>query len=835
MKKLRLDDLKHFPAIIAAPAMALGIVFNDSHPLPLWFLIPASLGSLSLITLLAISEKRKFIPLLAAIAAFCGGGATIAYSNSLFNPNPLGKPRQSNVKLTAEIDEIREINPDRISFTGYVHAMKYDSTWREKSGHKKIRRTLTRELGFNRPVKLIFEVKEPPPRLYHSLMQQLEPGKNISLSGGYNLPLNKRNPGGFDYAGYLKRQNIPASVYVYSDSTIKISGSRYPIQGEIYSIRRSIAEMIDSLHDKKTAAILKGLIIADRASIDESTVNNYIDTGIAHILAVSGFNVGVIYLLTLLFFQKLKPVSRNGELVARLIILFLFLVITQFQITVVRAVLMFTVHSLLKYSGRDPNGWNTLSLTAILLLLFDPQDLFSTSFQLSVAAVAGLFIAEAIKTGLLKNLYACITGMTSSLKGSLESISRSWLFRSGFEMVIVTLFVQIFMLPFLAGYFGKVTMLSIPANLAGVPLSSFMLINGILTLFLALFSTQVASLAAAASTVANSLIDSVVTALNNTGWGKIEIVNTPVFEVVVFYLLIVVALILIAAKKNLFWRTVVVTVTGVVIVFSHFLLQEPILQRGKAYLIAIDVGQGDSYLLRNSNGETWLIDAGPVSPRFDPGEKTIPPLLKKLGIDSISLALISHYDLDHAGGMLSLARAGIVKRLAIPPPDSSDDTDISLYNLFTRFGDPEILRDSSRFTSGDLDLLVHLDHISQGASSNSRSAVYMASLAGRKILFTGDLDKKGEKALTGKKLNLDCDLLKVSHHGSGSGTSAEFLAVALPEVAIISAGLGNRFRHPNSEVLDRLEDGGAAILRTDLDGCLIIEIDSETIKQIDWR
>ncbi|MBK6679308.1 MAG: ComEC/Rec2 family competence protein [Ignavibacteriales bacterium] len=145
-----------------------------------------------------------------------------------------------------------------------------------------------------------------------------------------------------------------------------------------------MGEKIDELHSPKTAAILRGLIIADRTEIDEDVITGYVNTGIAHILAVSGFNVAIIYLLTLLLLQKFRHKNRLFELVLRLFVLFFFLVITQFQTTVVRAVLMFTVHSLLFYSGRLNNRWNTLAITALIILVFNPQDLFSVSFQLSV-------------------------------------------------------------------------------------------------------------------------------------------------------------------------------------------------------------------------------------------------------------------------------------------------------------------------------------------------------------------------------------------------------------------------------------------------------------------
>ena len=835
MKKLRLDDLKHFPAIVAAPSLALGIYLNDLHPLPLWFLIPAFAGSLIWLITLAVNELFKVAAPLAAATAFFLGGALIVFSNSGFNADPLGKIRQSDVNVTTEIDEIRELNSDRISFTGYVAGISYDTTFRVRKGAIKEKHVKTVNVKFDSPVKLIFELREPSPTLFNALSTKLAPGRHIALSGSFFKPLDRRNPGGFDHAAYLKRQKISASVFVYADSSIAVAGDPDPVHGTIFAIRQSIARKIDELHDPQTAAIMKGLVIADRAAIDQETLNNYIDTGIAHILAVSGFNVGIIYLLSLLLFQKLKPVSRNGELVARLIILFLFLIITQFQITVVRAVVMFAVHSILKYSGRESNSWNTLSLTAIITLIYDPQDLFSTSFQLSVAAVSGLFIAERMKTEFLRAIYRGIAEVKGKSQPALEKMTRSAIFRNGFELVTVTILVQLFMLPFLIGYFGKVTLLSIPANIVGVPLSSFMLINGILTLFFSIFSTGLASTIAVASTAVNQIINIVTSSLRSTGWGSIEITGGTATEAVLFYTLILVAAVLIAVVPSFKRRIVIILACSFAIITSHFVLREPLLRDGRAYLIAVDIGQGDSFLLRNSTGETWLIDAGPVSKRFDSGENIIKPLLKQLGIDSISLALISHYDNDHSGGILSLYKSGIIKKLAVPPPDTLAENDIAFLNIFSRTKKPIILKDGVVFSAGDMKLTVRLNDLTPGMESNTRSAVMMVELKGKKILFTGDLDKKGENSLMRKMINLECDLLKVSHHGSITGTSQAFLEQTNPEIALISAGAGNRFRHPHPEVIDRLDDAGIRVLRTDLEGCFVIQIDSNKISQIDWR
>ncbi|OQY69615.1 MAG: DNA internalization-related competence protein ComEC/Rec2 [Ignavibacteriales bacterium UTCHB3] len=828
MKHLRFNDLLRFPALIAAPGLMVGILVNDYGYFPLWFSLPVSVTALLLILIFKLKDQNRLIPLLALLFGFASGAATISVSNASFQSNPLGKLKQSDADITAKISEIRVMTYEKISFTGEVSLIRYDSTAVDTMGKKRTKRHFTVTKKFTEPPTLLFQIKNPDTALYKSFKQQLLPGREISLQGRYANPLNRRNPGGFDYAEYLKRERISAIVYVYPDSTYNISGQPDLIAGSIYSFRQSIGDKIDQLHDKYTAPILKGLIIADRSTIDPEIMQNYIDTGIAHILAVSGFNVAVIYLITLLFFQRLKPYSRGAELFARILILFLFLILTQFQVTVVRAVVMFSVYSLLKYSGRETTGWNTLSITIILILLVNPQDLFSTSFQLSVAAVVGLFLAENIKSEVFR-VWRGYFGEKS--KKLLVSKPFFWVA----EMVLVTLFVQLIMLPFLVVYFGRVTLLSIPANIIAVPLSSFMLVNGILTLFLSLISNFLASLSAAVSGLANSIIDYTIGFLRHTNWGTIEIYDSTAFEAFAFYALIALSLILISAANSFKKKSLIVLATAVCILLSHIMLQTPLLKPEENYIITVDVDQGDCYILKTASGEVWLIDAGVLGPTFDTGEAIIIPLLKRFGIEKIQHAFVSHYDLDHAGGMISLMKKGLIKQLNLPPPDPADTKEVALFSILAKYGKHKIYKTGDLFSANGLSLKVFNQTPETGAKSNSRSGVFMVNFATHSVLFTGDLDRKGEKALMETESNLRSEILKVSHHGSSTGTSRALLEEVKPAFALISAGVGNRYRHPSQKVLQRLEEANTETFRTDLEGCIILQLDEGSIKKVNWR
>lgn len=776
------------------------------------------------------------VPILSFILGYCFGSILYTGYTSDFNEDPFHQKKLSRIQFSANVDKIIEISSERVEFTGSVITASYDSVYKNSSTGRRYR--LVRSKNFQESVKVVFKLKEPKDSLLNVLENKLIPGRTIKLTGNFSIPPNRRNPGGFDYQDYLKRQFISGLVHIDKDSLIKITGETSFFYGKMYLLGKAIGEKIDELHSDATAAILRGLIIADRTQIDEDVVNGYVNTGIAHILAVSGFNVAVIYLLTLLLLQKFKRKNRLTELVLRIFVLFLFLVITQFQTTVVRAVLMFTVHSVLFYSGRLNNRWNTLAITACLILLFNPQDIFSVSFQLSIVAVASLFVADDIVSGIRFKLNTKIASLNKGhLKEMVTRISDSWIARQSFDLMLITFLVQFGMLPFLIIYFGKISLLSLLANLVAIPTSSGLLINGLLTLIISPVSTKVASIFAAGSDFTNSTLNSFIFLIDSLDFGIIEYGSLTFYDGVVFYLLIISLIIIFMRINNWKWRLATFFSAILIFIISHLVSGITLLRSGYSHLIVIDVGQGDCYLMQTDDKFTVLIDAGDLEKNYDAGKMTVIPVLKKLGIDKIDAAFISHYDIDHAGGMISLIRAGFIKKLYLPPPDTLNVEDIPLFNLLSQHKNVEILKKGEIFSMRDIsiELLIDYDAIPLNSASNHRSAVMMVTIENQKILFTGDLEKDGETELMRKNINLKCDLLKVGHHGSRFGTSSEFLQNARPSFALISAGAANFYNHPHPLVIERLENQNCKIFRTDIEGALIFRIQNGTIMKVNWR
>jgi competence protein ComEC len=244
----------------------------------------------------------------------------------------------------------------------------------------------------------------------------------------------------------------------------------------------------------------------------------------------------------------------------------------------------------------------------------------------------------------------------------------------------------------------------------------------------------------------------------------------------------------------------------------------------------LDVGQGDSALIRSASGKTVLIDGGPS----EAGTK-VDAYLNERGIQTLDLVLLTHRHADHLGGLRTVvARHGTRMFMDAPYPH-----DIPEYQRLLAELDRQhvLVRQAENGRTIDLGGGAHLTLLGppQPALSGTRSDVNANSFAARldcgrlSILFAADVQAQTERWLLETQTNLRAAILKVSHHGSRSSTTPKFLQAVQPRLAIISVGAGNEYHHPDPQTVERLQHAGARILRTDLDGPVAIESDCETV------
>ena len=247
------------------------------------------------------------------------------------------------------------------------------------------------------------------------------------------------------------------------------------------------------------------------------------------------------------------------------------------------------------------------------------------------------------------------------------------------------------------------------------------------------------------------------------------------------------------------------------------------------YVEFFDVGQGDCALI-SSNGKNCLIDTGTSSSAEMLMEK-----LSEENVKNIDLISLSHFHVDHTGGILDIVKQFNVDNLLYPKQfkDSviPDDVVNAKITCLAEDGDFFVARSGQTVELGDFKLSVLYQNVNTN-DENNRSVYIMAKIGDVKFFFTGDGEKESEKELLEQKLNIDCDVLKVPHHGGDTSSTQEFLLECRPEYAVISCGKDNMYGHPHKETMERLKEQKAKIYRTDKSGDIIFSVENENITVI---
>jgi competence protein ComEC len=241
----------------------------------------------------------------------------------------------------------------------------------------------------------------------------------------------------------------------------------------------------------------------------------------------------------------------------------------------------------------------------------------------------------------------------------------------------------------------------------------------------------------------------------------------------------------------------------------------------------LDVGQGDSILLHTPAGKTVLIDAGT-------GGRDVVPMLRARGIEKIDLVIASHAHSDHIGGMDEVLEAVPVRVYV----DQGMPHTTSTYQKVMRLVEAKNLayKEGAAGVAFNLDDGIRVELLAPfspplrdtRSDLNSNSVVARVTHGKRCFLFTGDSEEPTERMLVQKGLE-QCDVLKVAHHGSGHSSTTSFLNAVKPSLALISCGVGNRYKHPRAEALERIERAGATIYRTDQSGTIRVRSDGKNL------
>lgn len=543
-------------------------------------------------------------------------------------------------------------------------------------------------------------------------------------------------------------------------------------------------------------------------------------------LAVSGSHITyIISAFSILMEKKNKRITK----ILTIIFLIFFMALTGFTASVVRASIMGILILTSGLVHRKSDTINNLGISSLIILICNPYTIIDAGFWLSFAGTIGIILLEKPINSYFQKFKIC----------KIKPIS--WIINS----FTITFAANIIIIPIMAYMFSTFSMTFWISNILAAPVMEFVTIYGFLIYFISIFSLPLAKfLGIILNFSLNSLIK--IAEITSLIPGSSIYIKTPyLLECIIYYLILFLIFnwkrikeklennkILEKIKKNSYKYISIILIS---IILTNT-ISNKIFQEIKIYFV--DVGQGDSTLIQTIEGKNILIDGGGSEfGSFDVGESILLPYLLDRRITTIDYLMISHFDSDHIGGVFAILENLEVKNIIISKQGETSENLKKFYEITNNKGIRTIIVKKGDIVEIDkyshFEILFPEDNLIEDNILNNNSIVARFNSLDFSILFTGDIEEIAEKRLcelysgTDK---LEAFVLKVAHHGSKTSSTEEFLELVKPKIALIGVGKNNNFGHPNIDVIERLENMGSKIYRTDNCGEIIIRINRKKLQ-----
>lgn len=656
-------------------------------------------------------------------------------------------------------------------------------------------------------------------------------GDQITVTG-FLSPLEKRrNPADFDYEAYLQHKGIQAMLYVRDGTSLVLQQNTAGWQEAFVNrSRRFVAQVLTRYaRSPEDQSMLMALLLGDRSGLDDATLSQFTRTGLMHLLAVSGLHV---LLIGMVVFNLLRSILarfrlpwRASEVLRAAITMALlmgFMWMTGASPSIVRAVVMAGVFILGSVLQRPVSGLNSLGLAMFVLLVSTPGMLYDIGFQLSCTAVAGMMV---------------FNPLFQHLKRRFHWDEDRFVVKLG-SAVWVSVVATITTAPVLLYHFGQVSLAGILLNLIGIPLTNAAILSGLLAVVTdAVWPGAGLGFGTTASVLTHGFIQFVAWGDRALGFLNIQtyVTNGWWIGAMVVGLWAMAQFMFAKIRNRLIIAGLALTTLGV------WMPQNPYAEGGLEVLFW-DVGQGDAALIRFPNGRTMLIDAGDKDEFRDAGESVILPHLRRYGIHTIHVALITHPHQDHMGGLPAILKHVKVEQVLTNRQNAGTPIltetravlgSLGMFEDDVRTGD-ELMLDPTV----SVQILYPASRPDSTQNLNTSSVVVRMQYGKTRLLFMGDGTQVTEEALLRAfGTDLQADVVKVGHHGSRTSSSLPFVAqVAHTGThAIVSVGRWNRYGLPDEEALMPWRAKGAILHETRLRGAIWMHSDGEHVTERIWR
>ncbi len=556
----------------------------------------------------------------------------------------------------------------------------------------------------------------------------------------------------------------------------------------------------------ETSSLVLALVWARKDGLDRSVREAFSRAGVAHLLAISGFHVGVVAGVLFLLLGLMGG-TQTFRFVASGIGVWIYVVTIGLPDAASRAAVLLSLLTVGRIANRAVHPLGALATAFLGLLLFDPGALTRPGFQLSFAGATGLVLGYRPISEGLDRLFR--KRIPSGLLGGIGA---------GAAATLATL-------PLVAWHFGRISLVGIPVTLLATPLIVLAIPGIFLSLLLLALGPGPASVVASGVEVVLLVLLEIVQRASALPMASLWVPHNLVL-LGTGALAVVGVLALSVPGMMRGPRGRILFLSGVTV----FFLGPPgllLLERGSLELVVLDVGQGDASLIRSPGGRWILVDAGPSGLGYDAGEQTVVPFLRGRGVSELEFMILTHPDMDHVGGASSVLEEMDVGAVLDPGMPAGTEAFLGALETARARGIPWRVLQAGDSINLDGMVLRVLAPEGEGEGreedgANRASIVLEVRFGAFSALLTGDAPAESETRFLPRTLSPRINVLKVGHHGSSTSTSPGLLRRINPEVALISVGRRNRFGHPTAEVISRLRNGGTRIFRTDQVGALVV-------------
>lgn len=604
-------------------------------------------------------------------------------------------------------------------------------------------------------------------------------GDLIYLEGKLEIPKIATNYKGFDYRQYLKTKKIQGIVIA---DNVKILKAKYK-NNLIYQMQKKIKAIIKEKLPSETGDLLLAILLGDKKDLSEQIQINFKNSNLSHMLAVSGAHVSYI-IIGLTYITQNSIMGKRKARVFCIFFLIIFMAITNFTPSVTRACIMAILTLVSEILYKKADIYTNISISALIILLYNPYSLLDLGFKLSFGGTIGIVIF-----------------MRFIKKKQEEPKLLNYIK----QMALVSICANIIIIPIIMNNFNTVSLTFLVSNILASPILAIIVIVGFSIIIISIISHSLSNLLVFWLNPILNLLIKISSFCSKLPFAKILVVTPYIFNIIFYYTIILYLVNYNKIKQFIKKKTVILL--SIILILSNFIFYI-LPQDLKIYFI--DVGQGDSTLIVTPSKKTILIDGG-GSESFDVGEKVLLPYLLGRRIRKIDYIMISHFDTDHCKGIFTVIENLKVKNIIISKQAEKSENykkfkeivaNKKINIILVKAGD-KIKIDKYIYFK----ILFPTEKLIMQNPLNNNSIVSQLNYKSFKMLFTGDIEEMAEKEILNlQKDKLKSTILKVAHHGSNTSSTQEFINSVKPELALIGVGKNNTFGHPSECVVEKLRD-----------------------------